>query len=391
MTPAPFVSVIVPAYNAAAFVGRTLASLCAQSFRDFEVIVVDDGSTDGTAQVVRDMAAHDGRIRLVQQANGGVAAARNRALSEARGPYVANLDSDDLWRPAFLERTVAALAELGSRGAFAFARSRWIDADDQLLPQADVALPASVGYRDLLLRNPVGNGSAMLMRTDLVRAVGGYDGDLVRNFGQTEDWQLALQLSWRGVVIPVDEPLVLYRILPQSSSHALERTARAALEVIRRCEASGPRLPRRDYWTARSLTLMWLARRAAGLGRRNLALRFAGQAYLANPLWFSLEELRGPVLKAPLKVLGVSAVTRRGGAGGDMGLDLAVDRAIGPPSGQPGVEELHERLLGDLISQQSRGDAGRDGDREGDDGVFHPELLQRANRRRDREPMDEVD
>jgi hypothetical protein len=159
-------------------------------------------------------------------------------------------------------------------------------------------LPRTVDYRVLLTRNPVGNGSAMLMRTAAVRAVGGYDAGLVRDFGQTEDWQLLLQLSWRGAVVGVDEPLVLYRITPQSSSHVLERSARGAIEVIRRCRRDGPRLRASDYWTARSLTLLWLARRALRKDRLGLALAFAARAYLANPLWFTLAELRAPLLKA---------------------------------------------------------------------------------------------
>jgi hypothetical protein len=137
-----------------------------------------------------------------------------------------------------------------------------------------------------------------------VREIGGYDAQLVRDFGQTEDWQLLLQLSWRGKVVVVAEPLVLYRILPQSSSHAVERSARAALEVIRRCQANGPRLDRRDFWTARSLTLLWLARRALRIGRARLALGLAARAYLANPLWFTLPELRGPIVNRLVRPAG---------------------------------------------------------------------------------------
>lgn len=304
MTAAPTISVIVPAYNAAAYVARTLASVRAQTFGDFEVVVVDDGSTDATAQVVQEAVDADPRFRLIRQPNGGVAVARNRALREARGRYVANLDSDDLWRPKFLERTFAALEAAGPDAAFAFARSQWIDADDQLLPGAEPAPAAKVDYRELLLRNPVGNGSAMLMRTALVRAVGGYDAGLVAGYGQAEDWRLLLQLSWRGAVVVVDEPLVLYRIVPSSSSHVLERAARASMEVIRRCQAEGPPLRKIDYWTARSLTLMWLARRAMGLRRPFLGARLAGSAYWHNPTWFLLPELREPIVNGLRRMVG---------------------------------------------------------------------------------------
>lgn len=303
MSAAPTVSVIIPAYNAATFIGRTLASLRAQTFRDFEAIVVDDGSNDATAEIVQAVAERDPRFRLIRQANTGVAGARNRALGEARGRYVANLDSDDLWRPQFLERTLAALDEAGPGAVFAFARTQWIDEHDRLLPGTSLRLNPTVDYRELLTRNPVGNGSAMLMRTSTVRAIGGYDPILVRDFGQTEDWQLLLQLSWCGAVIAVDEPLVLYRIIPNSSSHALEKSARAALEVIRRCEADGPPLRKLDYWTARSLTLLWLARRAVRMRRPWLGWRLAGNAYWCNPLWFTLKELRDPIFNVLLSPL----------------------------------------------------------------------------------------
>jgi len=295
----PTVTVIVPAFNAAAHLGRTLASLRAQTFRDFEAVVIDDGSTDGTAALAAEVAAKDPRFRLIRQANGGVAAARNRGLAEARGRYLANLDADDLWRPQFLARAVAALEAAGPGAAFAFARTRWIGPDDALLDDARLdgwgqSHPASVNYRELLLRNPVGNGSASLMRTAHVRRVGGYDEALVRDYGNGEDWLLSLQLARSGTIVVVNEPLVLYRIAPGSSSHAVEQAAKAACQVISRSAAEAPRLPRRDYWAARSLALLWLARRARSLGRWLLGLRLLAGAYLLNPLWFALPELRAP-------------------------------------------------------------------------------------------------
>ena len=106
------VSVIIPLYNKAPHVGRALHSVSAQTFRDFEVIVVDDGSTDGGAEVVR--AHGDARVRLVSQENAGPGAARNRGLAEARGRLVAFLDADDEWLPRFLETCVGLLEGYGA-------------------------------------------------------------------------------------------------------------------------------------------------------------------------------------------------------------------------------------------------------------------------------------
>ena len=291
----PLVSVITPAYNAARFIGRTLGALRAQTFFDFEAIVVDDGSTDATADETLAAIAGDPRFRLIRQPNAGVAVARNRALSLARGRYVANLDADDLWAPTFLERTVAALEGAGEAATFAFARSLWIDSDDVQIGGEPPRLEAPVDYREILVRNPVGNGSAALMRRSAVAKAGGYDAGLVRDFGQTEDWQLLLELAAQGPVLVVEAPLVLYRIHATSSSHSLERSVAGALEVIRRQMRTG-RAPRRDYWAARSLSLIWLARRAETQGHVRQALKLAAMAYVTNPLWITLPELRAPLL-----------------------------------------------------------------------------------------------
>src|SRR5206468_1498575 len=95
----PLVSVILPVCDGASFVGDTLASALGQTYRHLEVVVVDDGSRDGTRAVVEAWVERDARVRLVSQANGGVAAARNRAIAAANGDLIAPLDADDLWEP----------------------------------------------------------------------------------------------------------------------------------------------------------------------------------------------------------------------------------------------------------------------------------------------------
>ena len=105
----PVVSIIMPAYNMEPYVGDSIRSALAQTYGDFELIVVDDGSKDGTAEIVKGLAQQDGRIHLVQQANRGLAGARNSALRASRGEFFALLDSDDLWEPEFLAEQLAVM------------------------------------------------------------------------------------------------------------------------------------------------------------------------------------------------------------------------------------------------------------------------------------------
>src|SRR5215211_6980478 len=105
----PVVSVVIPAYNARTTLAATLDSARSQSFRDLEIIVVDDGSTDETLSVAKAAAASDARIIVLTRPNGGVAASRNLGIHSARGEYIAPLDADDIWHPTKIEKQVRVL------------------------------------------------------------------------------------------------------------------------------------------------------------------------------------------------------------------------------------------------------------------------------------------
>lgn len=115
-TTIPLFSVAVPLYNKAQYVGRTIESILGQSYQGFEVVVVDDGSVDGSAEIVREF--RDSRIRVIQQANQGVAAARNRAIEEAKGEFVAFVDADDEWLPSFLAEIAGLIDQYPDCGMY---------------------------------------------------------------------------------------------------------------------------------------------------------------------------------------------------------------------------------------------------------------------------------
>ena len=194
MTAEPQVSVVLAAYNAEPFLGAALDSIAEQTFTGaMEVVVVDDGSTDATAEIVR---RHRVGARLIQQANAGSAAARNRGIEEARGRYVAFHDADDLWLPAKLDRQLAALAETGARWSYTDAWFFDADSGETLGRWSDThPMPAGDVARDLLRGNFLTVPTVLVERAVLER-VGGFPETLP---GRPRG---ALGCQWRSRLAP---------------------------------------------------------------------------------------------------------------------------------------------------------------------------------------------
>ncbi len=213
----PQVSIIIPTFNSAHYVVEAVASAMSQTFRDFEVLVIDDGSTDDTASALQDAAqgaAHEvsGRrngshnLRYIHQANAGVSAARNRGIAEARGRYVAFLDADDTWLDNKLERQLKALADHGGRYRASYTAYVTVSADMTSLgvhrPEPDARLA------ELLTRgNIVGTPSTVVAERSLFPVAGGFD----RELSQCADWDMWVRLASLTEFLYVDEPLVRYR------------------------------------------------------------------------------------------------------------------------------------------------------------------------------------
>lgn len=211
----PRVSVIVPTYNGESFVRETLESVLAQTWRDFELIVCDDGSTDGTLAILDEYA---GRLRVVRQANQGVAAARNHAALEARGEYLAFLDHDDLWEPHLLA-TLVPILDARADCAMVYADAWIIDSAGHVRGKRGSFLAYASGdvFDPLLLGNfiPV---ETTLLRASVFRELSGCDVSL----RYLEDYELCLRVARRGPVAFHPEPLARYRIHERNLSHELE-------------------------------------------------------------------------------------------------------------------------------------------------------------------------
>ena len=254
--PLPLVTVIVPAFNAAEAIGETLQSIARQSYRDLEILIVDDGSTDETRELVLDFCASDARARLLAQANGGLAAARNAGLIAATGRFVAPIDADDLWHPDYVATLVQRLTRTDPPAVMAYAASRLINRRSRVIASAlAVGLEGKVA-RTMLFHNMV--GSAMMFDRDLALRLGGYDSRL-RAAGAEgcEDLLLQLMLASHGPVEASTSFLVGYRQLPRQMSADGSRMAR--LEWLVRGihgRATGLALPGRwDRWKRASAAM----------------------------------------------------------------------------------------------------------------------------------------
>ena len=204
MSPAPVVSVVIPTRDRADHVLDAVASALGQQDVTVEVIVVDDGSTDHTPQLLA--AIDDDRVRVVRQEPGqGVARARNLGIAQARGEWIAFLDDDDLWAPGKLRTQLDAAARVN--GALAYGAAVVVDDRHAVLQLS--AAPAAAGLgRDILARNVIPGGcSNLIARTELVRRVGGFDD----RFSMMADWDLWIRLAQVAPAGGCDDVLVAYR------------------------------------------------------------------------------------------------------------------------------------------------------------------------------------
>ena len=221
----PKVSVIVTCYNYGHYLAGCLDSIHAQTFEDFEVIVVDDGSTDDTPHQIQPYLSRDDRIQYIRTTNEGQASAKNTGIRNACGEFVAFLDADDLWHPEKLKKQLV-LFEDRSIGVV-FSRMEFIDEEGRAIvsqePSGYLRLRSGQVTDHLLFDNFVPFSSSMVRR-ELLKNYGGFDETLAMGI----DWDLWLRLSLHCQFAYVDEPLLRYRV-----GHAGQMSKK--LEVRQKC------------------------------------------------------------------------------------------------------------------------------------------------------------
>lgn len=250
-SPLPLVSVIIPAYNAEAFIERTLKSVLRQTYINIEVLVVDDGSKDKTFEIAQSIAQKDSRVRLFQQQNAGGAAARNLAIEKSQGEYIAPIDADDIWYAEKIEKQVKCILNAGESVGLVYSGSVNIDENDLVVSQYSTNFlfkPEGKVYRALLYMNFVDNASTPLIRRACFKQIGGYSCELKQQAAQgCEDWDIYLRIAEYYEFRVVPEFLVGYRQVIGSMAGNYNSMVKSYDLVMTDVQQRHPRIPDRIY------------------------------------------------------------------------------------------------------------------------------------------------
>lgn len=245
----PKISIIIPAYNVKLTIKSTIKSVRQQSFSDFELIVINDGSTDKTVEIVQGIK--DARIKLFCYKNGGLPIARNRGIKQAKGDYIAFLDADDLWTKDKLEKQLAIL-EANPEAGVAYSRTSYIDEQGNLLYDCDpVSFEGNV-LGALLLTNFLHNGSNPLIRRQAIKTVGEFDPTLK----SSEDWDYYLRLAIHYPFCVVPEYQILYRQTSTNMSSNVELMKQTGSIVLERSYHNAPQ--NLQYLRSQSFSILHL-------------------------------------------------------------------------------------------------------------------------------------
>lgn len=307
----PTVSVVMPVYNVERFVSEAIASVLAQTFEDFELIIVDDGGQDRSMAICEQF--DDPRIFIVRQKNRGLAGARNTGIAAARGQFIALLDSDDRWLPEKLALHVIHL-EANPQVGVSFSPSRFIDEDGQPMRLKMRPKLEAIAPEDIFCRNPVGNGSAPVIRRsalDTIRFAHPAEPNrpcwFDESLRQSEDIECWLRLALLGKVAfaGIAPALTEYRLGNGGLSASILRQYETWQGVVERMTRYAPAFAAAHVERARAYQLRYLARRAVQLGDANMAMTLLSEALRAS---------RRPLVEEPVK----SAVTYAAAALGRM-------------------------------------------------------------------------
>ncbi len=279
MVVAPKVTVVIPAYNVCSYIEEALVSLERQSLQEFEALIVDDGSTDATAELVKPFVARDSRFKLLYKQNGGLSSARNYGIRHARADYIALLDGDDTYEPDKLATHVALLDRAAEVGVV-YSASRVIREDGRPTFMYLSGKPVrSDPLLALLCKNFIGHGSNAVFRYSLFDEVG-FD-EALRSFEDLDFWlRIAAMQRWRFHREP--RALSCYRVRRSALSFNVKQMQRCGEQVIEAAYQRSPDVVRPVLPTAHAYLYRYLARLSLTAGDAEQARDFVDQAVEAE-------------------------------------------------------------------------------------------------------------
>ena len=279
------VSVIVPVYQVENYIAQTINSVLNQTYPHFELLIIDDESPDRSIEICQQF--NDSRIKIISQKNRGLAGARNTGIRNAKGDYLAFLDSDDLWLSEKLARHVQHLDSSPQVGV-SFSRSQFIDGQSQPLGIYQMPKLHNITPSHLLCRNPIGNGSAPVIRKEVFEMIA-FEANLHgevetfyfdENFRQSEDiecWlRIAAETPWK--IEGIAEALTLYRVNSEGLSANVLKQYDSWEQMINKHRDRHAQLLAEWENPARAFQLRYLARRAVRLKNGNMAVNLTHQA-----------------------------------------------------------------------------------------------------------------
>jgi glycosyltransferase involved in cell wall biosynthesis len=295
----PKISIVIPAYNSMKYLPETLESVLQQSFTDFEVLIINDGSTDNIIQWASEIT--DPRVKLISQKNQGVSVARNTGIARARGEYIAFLDADDLWQQTKLEKQVRCLDENPEVG-LVHTSTALMDCHGKLTGRIMTAFAEGEVWQELVESNKIACSSVMVRRCCLEK-VGGFE----PNLHFAEDWDLWIRISVHYPFAVLQEPLYYYRQIPNSLSKNLVVLEQSFNFVIEKTFRDVPQellyLKKRSYGYA-YLCLGWKALQSSDKDYKR-AIQFSRSSLVYYPqLRYSREYFRLSVATRALQLFG---------------------------------------------------------------------------------------
>jgi glycosyltransferase involved in cell wall biosynthesis len=284
----PLVSVIIPMFNVGQYIDQCIQSVLAQTFKNFEIICVDDGCTDDTLHKLARFL--DPRIKLIQQTNRGLSSARNTGILASRAIYVALLDADDFWAK---EKLALHINHLNTRSkvGVSYCPSLFVNENGRSMGIGQFPKLSNITAKDVFCRNPVGNGSAPVIRRSLLKEVAFvsyktgrrciFDEDL----RQSEDIELWLRIALLGnwKFEGITPPLTFYRINDGGLSSNLSKQYAGWCLAMQKNQKNHSNFFKRYLPLARAYQLRYLARRAIRSGEAWQAIKLVHKALLTHP------------------------------------------------------------------------------------------------------------